>query len=993
MDNYTFKRKNPEIEDQSVTNINRLPPRANLIPADRRGIYYKNKEASPMLKSLNGVCRFLYSEAGDVVDGFFGEAFDDSCWDDIDVPSMWQYRGYGKCRYPNIEYAIPFDPPYVPAENPVGYYRRSFELDEGETQNVILHFGGVDNAFYVYLNGRFVGFSKGSRNPAEFDITPLCRSGTNLLAVKVFTYSDATYLENQDMLLANGIFRDVYLLCTGKTFLWDFRVTNDLKGFTVAAQLSRDDPEYELELELDGQKQRFAAKKHVSATFVIDCPKLWNPEEPSLYDLTITLLRSGQPVELHSKRVGMMRSEIAGGKLTVNGMPIFIKGVNRHEYDCDNGRAVSVGLIERELRLIKDNNLNAIRTSHYTNNPAFYELCSELGILVMDEADYETHGCGVTGDQGYLSKRADWLAPYLDRTERMLEQNKNETCIFMRSCGNECGNGQNLRICQQLMRAFDPAHVAINDEEPGSDGALLVQGGPDDMIPRAGYLSREWLEKYTAAQQIFMQIEYAHAMGNSPGFLEDAQAFEYEDNSYIGGFVWEFKNHGFHKIDEHGRDYYLYGGDFGDKNNWYNFCLDGYLMSDGTPKPSWYELGEVFAPVWAWYRDGRIEIMNTLDFRSLSGFVCRWRISADYTPVRCGELVLGDIAPHARAALDIDVSVDSPVPGADYYLDLEFYDGTRRTGGVQLKLRDAVPAPEYVPPSFDAALIEENGGLAVKGDGFSVRFENGVPCEYVSHGKALLDSPMTVGLFRAPTDNDGILGMPGSRRNAGLWLDNVLETAGFRMRGMTAELKKDRAVVRATGKILPISKFYGFDADISYEVFGDGRVLVTMHGVPFGELPERLPRIGVCFHVSAEYENVTWFGRGWRENYCDRKRSTPVGLYTRRIDETYVVYDMPQETGNHENTRFVSVCDASGQGLRVDGCREFAFSYHDFTLESLTAAKHKNELVRSAKNHLYIDYRMRGLGSHSCGPEPEEEYELHPHEFTFSFALTPAKHD
>lgn len=1022
-----FRPRHPELENPGLQHKNRLDPRSNLIPAQKAGVYYKNKEESAYLQSLNGEYRFLYREQ-DCVKTFFANELDDSGWDTIDVPSMWQYRGYGKCTYPNTNYAIPFNPPYVCCPNPVGYYRRHFRAKPGE--RTILHFGGVDNAFYVYLNGGFVGFSKGSRNPAEFDVTHLIKEGDNLLAVKVFTYSDATYLECQDMLFANGIFRDVYLLHTKKVSLWDYRVTTDLKGFFLHLKLTEAAPAGKVEIAIGEEVQNFPAQKTIDTYFAIENPKLWNSEEPNLYDLEIRLLAEGEAYEMHSKKIGMLHSEIRGEKLLVNGMPVYLKGVNRHEYDCDNGRAISVALIEKELKLIKENNINAVRCSHYTNHPAFYEICSEIGLFVMDEADLESHGCDATGDQGYLSKRKEWLPAYMDRVERMLKQNKNEACIFMYSMGNECGQGQNQIECMKYTMAYEPDKVAIHDQQRAGKDLFEQPRGEYDNILRAGYRNAADTQRLIDEHPISMQIEYGHAMGNSPGFLEGYQKFVYENESYLGGFVWEFKNHGFHRKDEQGRDYYLYGGDFGDKNHWYNFCLDGYLMSDGTPKHSWYELGQVFAPVYVTY-DGQIRLKNTFNFRSLDTLTMDWELKEDYRVIKWGSMQLPKVEPHGETLLTLPGEPDQYVPGAKYFMNLYFYEAgekedekesekehgiscseeigkTAKWKGTESKERKMVGSHQmilpvqinktlYVPEAFSGSMEADGTGLVINGKDFRVRFENGLLCSYRCQQQVLLDSPLAFNLYRAPTDNDGILGMenPAFHRNAAQWNLACLDTVTFAPMELYGELKKDRAVYHAKGKLLPLAKYYGFEAEVEYSVYEDGLIKVDVKAVPYGTFTKTLPRIGLYTALDQQMNQVTWYGRGDRENYSDCKKASPIGLYSKPVQETYTIYDMPQETGNHENTSYVIVSKKEGEneqnqetmGLAVIGCDEFAFSCHDFTLESLTKAVHKNEVKKSDRNYLYIDYKMRGLGSNSCGPEPEEEFELRPHAFEFVFVL------
>lgn len=989
-------KANPEIEDQTISGVNRLAARSNLIPAQKEGVFYKNKEESERLLNLNGDWQFLYHSSDDEA-GFYATEADDSAWDTIDVPSMWQYRGYGKCRYPNIMYHIPFHPPYICCENPVGYYRRHFTVSH-KAKNTILHFGGVDNAFYVYLNGKYVGFSKGSRIPSEFDVSTLVQEGDNVIAVKVFTYSDATYLENQDMLMANGIFRDVYLLCMDEVYLWDYRVKSNPKGFEITMQLNGTDfSGWQVEAEVDGIRQVFAAEKELVCKFELENPKLWNSEEPNLYELRIRVISPEQKAEIHSKKIGIMYSEVRGHKFLVNGKKVYIKGVNRHEYNCKNGRAITVEQIEKELRMIKENNLNAIRCSHYTNQPAFYELCSEIGIFVMDEGDLESHGCGETGDQGYLSKKPEWLSAYTDRIERMLMQNKNEVCIFMRSVGNECGRGENLNVCEKLIREFDPTRVCINDQQLQLDEFLKgTHEGEVETIARVGYISEENLQKAIASRPLLAMIEYAHAMGNSPGFLEDYQKYVYENDNFIGGFVWEFKNHGFYTEDEKGNPYYLYGGDFedADRANWHNFCLDGYLMSDGTPKPSWYELGEVFAPVYVTYDEesGIIRAKNTYNFKKLDTVELRWEICEDYTPIRSGKLRMPAAEPHEECELPLDIRIDNRKSGAKYFLNLRFYEEDTYVGTTQIKIgEEKQSAGERT--AFEGEITVQAGKIVVSGRDFEADFDGGMLCRYVKDGKAFIDAPMEFNMFRAATDNDGIDGMRAIDSffclNRVEWQEALLRTISFYAEETEAYEENGLAVIRSCGRILPEAKYYGFDVELTYKISGDGVILTDIKGIPYGHFTDCLPRIGVHFTLNQDMVQTTWYGRGKRQNYIDCKKAAPIGLYTAPISETYTVFDMPQETGNHENTSFVTV-GTEGRGITVAGCDEFCFSYLEFTVASLDKAKHRNEVIVDANNHLYIDYKMHGLGSHSCGPDVEERYRLHPHAFEFAFTVSPA---
>lgn len=979
---FVLSQTEQEIQNQNLLHVNRLAPRANLVPALQRGIYYRNKEESALIQSLNGDYRFCY-QSEDCLEDFYRESYDDANWDTIDVPSMWQYRGYGKSVYTNVEYPIPFNPPYVCCENPVGYYRRRFMVTE-PAGRTILHFAGVDNAFYVYVNGEYVGLSKGSRLPAEFDVTSLIHKGENLLAVKVFTYSDATYLENQDMLMASGIFRDVYLLQVGRVNVWDYRVTTDLKGFDVKVSLEyHEEPGYTVRMILDDQSVCLKAGETVNHRFDVESPKLWNAEEPNLYDLTLELLYEGEPVEIHSKRVGMMHTYVKDDHFYVNGTPVYIKGVNRHEYDCKNGRAISVELIEKELRMIKENNLNAIRCSHYTNHPAFYEIASEIGLYVMDEADLETHGCGVTGDQGYLSKNPEWYPAYLDRVQRMLECDKNEACIFMWSIGNECGRGENLKRCAEYIRSFDPTKE-------------IMQAQDDPEVPeythfrKDGYCSLDHLKQLGPKGYPVVLVEFAHCMGNSPGFLKGYWDYIYTHEQCIGGFLWEFKSHGFYQEDEKGTPYYLYGGDFGEDYHWSNFVIDGVLMSDGTPKPTWYELGEVSAPVYTWYDDG-VWVKNTNDFRDLAYLRMEWEVLEDLEVVGFGSSELPAVAPHAVAKLPLEVTYDVRQPGARYWLNLYFYDGEKRIASRQFALTNPCEREAYESGAANLQTVVEGKTLWICGDTFKVAFENGLLSRYEADGKVLLEHPMRLNFFRAPIDNDGVEVINYLRHPLVDWEEALLAKMDFWMSGMSWERQDKELLIQVQGKMMVMSHLEGFDITIRYHVHEDGVVFVELEGAPYGKLPDPLPRIGVEFCMDAVYDRAAWYGRGPRENYSDAKFAAPYGYYEASVEALNTMYDVPQDNGNHEDTAFVRLLNDQGQGLCVIGSDEFAFSYHDYTQQALTDARHRNELQKADHNYLYIDYKMRGLGSFACGPVPEEPYELHPHDFRLSFALTADK--
>ena len=976
----------PNIENQHFLHINRLDARATIIPAQKKNVYFKNKEESSFLTLLNGDYKFAYHNSDDMPD-FYKTDVNDTAWDIIDVPSMWQYRGYGTPTYPNVYYPIPFEPPYVKVENPVGYYRYEFNVDE-LTPTAILHFCGVDNAYYVYLNGEQIGFAKGSRIPSEFDVSNVLKKGKNLLAVKVFTYSDATYLENQDMLMANGIFRDVYLLQTAKTFLWDYRVTTTYSSFTINAKINGADKNTQVIMSLDGKEVTLDGASEVSYTFEMENPKLWNAEEPNLYDLYIQIVQDGKIVETHSKRVGIMHTRTEGNKFLVNEKPIYMKGVNRHETDCKNGRYITVEQIEKELKMIKENNLNAIRLAHYTNNPATYEIAAELGLYLMDEADCETHGAEATGDQGFLSKDPEWEEAITDRTKRMLAINKNETAIFIWSAGNECGSGPNFSKCADICAEFDPTKVVFRGEYEGRG----LRGFGYYPMSRAYELTDEG---YPA-----MALEYAHAMGNSAGNLWGYWDYNYTNEKMAGGFVWEFKNHSMYAEDENGTPYYKYGGDWHgvDEYHWKNFCMDGYIMSDGTPKYTWYELGEVSFAGYARYVDGKITIKNTNDFKTLDEYKCKYELLQDYTVIRSAYVSLPTIAPHETVTPEnIDLTVDKIEPGAKYYVNIIFEKDGVVVSKKQFKVDVKAEKKPLNPSAFNYELSAKNSVICVKADNFVAKFSEGMLCYYEKDGKTLIDTPISLNAYRAPTDNDGIMAI-------NRWFHRYIEDWNhygvhlkkwkFGVHDVRIEESKNKISILYVGKFRQMTKYRGFACNVNYEIYKDGIIHVSLKADPYGDLCSVLPRFGFTIPLKKKYDKIEWFGRGPKESYSDCVCNAPVGLYESKVENTYTIFDMPQDSGNHENTSFLRTMSTENTGLCISGQDEFAFSFHDFALNTLDLATHKNEIVKDPDyNYLYVDYKMRGLGSRSCGPDPEEEFEFRPHTFLFSFVISSSNND
>ncbi len=969
------------IFNQKMTGENRLPARTLTVPAEKPGITHKNCEESSRMQCLDGEWSFLYLTEDDGKE-YWSKETDDSKWDKIPVPSMWQYLGYGKCLYPNVQYPFPYDPPYIHAENPVGIYRCHFKVKR-KAENTVIRFLGVDNAYFVYLNDEYVGFSKGSRIAAEFDITDYLTDAENILTVKVYTYSDASYLENQDMLLASGIFRSVWLVFSDYESLWDYTVIPDKNGFIVNTEMHTSEKSSLCVSLFSAEGEKLFEDLHPSAlsdTFRIELenPTQWNAECPYLYTLVFKVISPGTEPEIHTKKIGICIPSTEGNKFLINGKPVFLKGVNRHDNNPFTGRAITNEQIFNELCDIKGCNLNAIRCSHYPRHPYFYEAASELGIYVMDEADNETHGAHVTGDQGALNKDPEWYPAFFDRLSRMYYQDKNETCITIWSVGNESGEGENNYKCSQWLDA-----QAIRKPQSGNP-----PGGFTQDFRYTGYMDMETLSSFDEDGAPVMMTEYGHAMGNSPGGLSDIWKYVYTHQHICGGYAWEYKNHGFYEKGKDGKARYLYGGDFGDAYHWSNFSLDGFHTSDGTPKPSWDELRQVSAPVFADIAENGISVMNTLDFTDLRNIKLDWKIFYGEKTGHSGTDIIDFIPAHGKKHIPIDLSCNDTDEFC--FADFVFTDGDKEIGRKSFVLKEA-ESKTAANRAFDYEIknTSENSFSIITSD-MCMDFRGGMIAGINAGGRKILASPVRPNLFRAPTDNDGIFNfMP---RKAEMWAKRLVNTVRFGEHNTVINGEKSCLTVETCGKILPQGECWGFDTKIVYTITSPGEIRVKISGKPYGNVPSPLPRIGLVFPIAKEFDTASWFGRGPGDSYPDRKDSTLFGEFSGNIENMNFIYDVPQETGNREDTYRVTLtspdCDKS---VEITADEEnpglFAFSYHPFTLENLTAARHRDELERSDENYLYVDKKMRGLGSNSCGPEPEEEYELKPEPFEFSFVI------
>jgi len=1032
------KIQNPKSdwEDQHVLHRNRLPARARFTAypdeaAARRGA------SSPWELSLNGLWRFHYAPSpAEAPPDAAAEDCDDAGWDSIPVPGNWQMYGYGRPHYTNVRYPFPIDPPRVPSQNPTGSYRRSFHLPAGwPERRLILRFDGVDSAFEVYLNGRYAGFSKGSRNPAEFDVTEHARAGENLLAVRVYQWSDGSYLEDQDMWWLSGIFRDVTLIAEPPAAFWDLAVDPGLHADTRAATLGvratvRRDTGQAGPLRLESALLDMAGRPVASAaagadigagaeelapvqlSVEVDAPSLWSADDPYLYTLLVTLRdERGEVIAVVPQKIGFRRIELNGAQLLINGKAIKLRGVNRHEHHPDLGRALPHETMLEDVLLMKRHNINTVRTSHYPPHPHFLDLCDAYGLYVIDEADLECHGLAYARQPYFLSDDPAWRAAYLDRMERMVERDKNHACVIMWSLGNESGFGANHEAMAAWGRERDPGrpihyegdlHGKVSDVISQMYTALPVviafgegQGDAGENTPRRPTLR---LEDYR--DKPFFLCEYAHAMGNGPGGLADYWDAIWRYDRLIGGCVWEWLDHGIRTTTPDGREYFAYGGDFGDEPNDGNFVCDGLLFPDRTPSPGLIEYKKVIEPVLVEAIElgddtARLQVHNRYDFLTLDHLHAAWQLAEDGAQIAAGSLALPEIQPGNWATIEIGYAAPTALPGALYQLTLRFTlrqpapwaEAGHEVAFAQFELPIAVPAPAVALAGLAPIRIHNDGAhLRLDGGETSLAFDTarGLIDDWSFAGQPLLVAGPRLSLWRAAIDNEARgSGEQVSRE----WRQRFLHIAQHRLDGVACEQLGDAVRITMRSCVAPPAYEAAFDCTYTYILLSSGDLLLEVEGQPRGEWPSTIPRIGLELTLPGSFDQVRWLGRGPGESYADSQRAARFGLWRASVDELFTPYVRPQENGNHTGTRWVAIQDARGAGLLAVGDPTLDFSAHRFTTEDLDQAQHTHELAPRPTITLHLDYRQNGLGTGSCGPGVMPAYQLHAEPFVFRMRL------
>ncbi|RDW20713.1 glycoside hydrolase family 2 TIM barrel-domain containing protein [Oceanobacillus chungangensis] len=988
---------------------------------------------------LNGQWKFHYAETPELAPSdFYKRNYSADEWDILQVPSNWQMNGYGKPHYTNVQYPFPVEPPFIPSDNPTGSYLRNFHVTKDMLEeSVILRFEGVDSAFHVWINGELAGYGTGSRLASEFDITSLLTEGYNTIAVRVYQWSVGSYIEDQDMWWLSGIFRDVYLITKPKVHINDFFVMTTLDenyenavleiNTVIHSQLDNLE-KYNLEFrlldtlhqEVDKayQELQLSDMREIEKTINIPVsnPNKWTAETPYLYHLLITLMdENGEVIEVIPTKVGFRQVELKDGLIKVNGMPIMFKGVNRHEHHPDLGRAVPIDWMEKDIKLMKQNNINAVRTAHYPDNPRFYDFCDEYGLYVIDETDIECHGFVLTGNAHQLSDDSDWQEAYVNRMKRMVERDKNHPSIIIWSLGNESGFGQNHLEMSKWAKQKDPTRL-IHYEGETRFIMEKTNNKPEELNVAADmfstmYSSVELMDELgsrTDLKQPHILCEFAHAMGNGPGGFKEYFETFYKHERLQGGFVWEWLDHGIRQFTEDGEEYFAYGGDFGEIPHDSNFVIDGMVMPDRTPSPALIEYKKIIEPVKMEAVDlenGTVRIYNHYDFQDLQHLSSSWTLIADGKIIDSGSLELADILPGKDKIISVPFTLPKEIQyKTDYWLTIQL---NQKLDTIWAKAGHEVAWEQFLLPvaKEDAKSIkrlnttgplfvrdsENDSNLIVTGDTFRISFNkaHGIIDSWEVNGKEILKKGPSLNFWRATTDNDQLgsdeFGSPVEERN---WKNQGIHMMQQRIIDTNYELTsmKELLTITVHAKVSPPGFNWGFNTTYIYQISNDGVLNIDVAGKKIGQASATLPRIGLQMELVKEYNQADWYGRGPGESYSDSKQANRFGIWSKSVKDMYTPYVVPQENGNRTDVKWASLTNESGVGLFIAG-DDFNFSAHHYTTENIQIARHTFDLIEQDFIVLNVDHQQQGLGSASCGPGVLDKYKLVNDDFHFTAKL------
>lgn len=1003
-------------ENPELVSLNSEPAHAWFIPYPNSPTALQKKTFSPFTRSLDGEWKFNLAEnPSKRPKDFFKDDFDISTWKNIKVPANWQVEGFDRFIFTDVEYPIVPNPPFVPADyNPVGSYKRNFVLPaEWTGKNVFIRFGAVNSFFYLWINGKYVGLSKDSKTPAEFNITPYLRQGNNSVSVQVFRFSDGTYLEGQDMWKLSGIERSVLLIARPKFCINDFFVkaglANNYRDGVFELDLSfrgnnrtriTDRVEVNLLDDSRAMKAVYRTEQKVSDSgimkFSFQLPNIrrWNAESPELYTLLILHKdKSGKTIEAIVHKIGFRSLELKNGLFLVNGVPVKIKGVNRHEHDMYNGKVITIESMVEDIRLMKLYNINAVRCSHYPNREEWYELCDRYGIYVIDEANIECDGMDFHPLKT-LSDKPQWKAAYLDRTKRMFERDKNFTCIIGWSLGNESRFGENFIATYRFLKSRDNTRPVQYEEAKTNEFT-------DIYVPM--YKSIPVWEQYvrTSKDRPLILCEYAHMMGNSGGNLKDDWDLFYKYPQLQGGFIWDFSDQTFKRRDKNKRDIWAYGRDMGNvgATSDTSFCADGLFAADRTPHPQAFELRKVYQNIYFELADTSanfLRITNRFDFTDLLQFNFRWFIKSEGKLIAEGKLESPDLGPHESKQYPLNLPAFNKIAGAKYFLTVEartkqpteLIPQAYTIATEQFEL-PVLPAPAVKKTESYPALTktEDAKELKISNSIFGVCFDKnkGWLNAFVINNKSLLKGSLLPHFWRTPTDND--IGNSMQIRCAP-W-KNAIDHAI--LDSMNAEW-----IAEGLMQVKTVHRLPSVDARYisNYTINGSGEVEVQVKLIAGkSEMPE-LPRFGMRVLLDDDFDRVTWFGRGPFDNYWDRNYAAHVDVYSMQADSLFHPYARAQESGYRTDIRWMSLLNRQGWGLLAEGKPLISAGVLHFNMDRLEFDRHAPEnnhggsMLNEDLIWWNIDYKQMGVGGdNSWGARTHSKYTLPYGNYEYSFTL------
>ena len=1011
-----FAQQN-EWQDANVNAINRAPMHTHYFAFETEEAAMKGcRLASDNYLTLNGTWKFNWvKDADQRPTDFYRMNFNDRGWDDMQVPGIWEINGYGDPIYVNVGFPwrsqYKNNPPYVPTvNNHVGTYRKEIEIPaDWKGRKIFAHFGSVTSNMYLYVNGKFVGYSEDSKLEAEFDLTKYLRPGKNLIAFQVFRWCDGTYLEDQDFFRYSGVGRDCYLYARHTDYIQDIRLTPDLDAqykdgtLQIAIQMAGKGTAAMKLLDKAGKEVATAQiKGSGTTTMSVGNPLKWSAETPNLYTLVVNLEKNGQVIESLTQKVGFRKIELKNGQVLVNGQPVLFKGANRHEMDPDGGYVVSKERMIQDIKRMKELNINAVRTCHYPDNNLWYDLCDEYGLYMVAEANVESHGMGY--GEKTLAKNPLYAKAHLERNQRNVQRSYNHPSIIFWSLGNEAGFGPNFEACYKWIKAEDKSRP-VQYEQAGTNEFT------DIYCPM--YENYEDCEEYAKGDidKPLIQCEYAHAMGNSQGGFKEYWDLVRKYPKFQGGFIWDFVDQAVRWHTKDGREFYGYGGDFNPydaSDN--NFNNNGLISPDRVPNPHAYEVAYFYQNIWVNPVDmqkGEISIYNENFFRDLSGYYAEWKLMVEGEAVQSGLLTDLKVAPQQTVNQKIPYSLEGICPGKEVLLNIEFklkngemlLPAGHTVAKQQLAIRDyKVPEnlltePVIAHDETPQLVVEDNDQfyLIVKGENFHIDFErrNGLLSLYEVNGMSILEegAQLRPNFWRAPTDNDMGAGL---QQKYVVWKNPKLE-----LKSLEHTTENNLVVVKALYDMPEVSAKLA----LTYRINKEGAIEVTQSMTADKNAKvSNMFRFGMRAELNKDMSYIRYYGRGPVENYADRNHSAFIGQYKQTVDEQFYSYIRPQETGTKTDIRWWNQTNRGGNGVQFVGAEPFSASALHYTLESLDDGwekdqRHSELVPQTDYVNMCIDKVQSGLGCvNSWGTLPLEQYQLPYQDYTFTFVIKPIQH-